>query len=130
MTVINEAGLYKLAFRSNKPEAEQLTDWVASEVMPSIRKHGAYMTPATLEKAILSPDFVIGLATRLKEERAQNAALAAEKAKVEFAKRQIEIEKARVELEGRVLHLQARKLRVLGPQHAPKIILRGKRASA
>jgi anti-repressor protein len=71
--IISEAGLYKLVFTSRKPEAEKFTDWVASEVIPSIRKHGAYMTPETLEKAILNPDFVIDLATRLKLEQQKRA---------------------------------------------------------
>lgn len=43
MLVINEAGVYKLAFRSNKPEAERFTDWVAGEVIPEIRKTGRYV---------------------------------------------------------------------------------------
>ncbi|MDQ3803087.1 MAG: Bro-N domain-containing protein [Acidobacteriota bacterium] len=41
--VISEAGVYKLAFRSNKPEAERFTDWVAGEVIPEIRKTGRYV---------------------------------------------------------------------------------------
>ena len=69
MAVITEAGVYKIAFTSQKPEAERFTDWVAEEVLPTIRQHGAYMTPEVIEKAIINPDFVIRLATRLKEER-------------------------------------------------------------
>ena len=46
---INEAGLYKLIFRSKNKQAEAFSDWVCSEVLPSIRKHGAYITK---EKAI------------------------------------------------------------------------------
>lgn len=69
MAIVSEAGVYKLVFTSRKPEAEAFTDWLASEVIPSIRKHGAYMTPATLEEAILNPDFGIRLLTSLKEER-------------------------------------------------------------
>jgi prophage antirepressor-like protein len=42
-TVISEAGVYKVAFRSNKPEAERFTDWVAGEVIPEIRKTGRYV---------------------------------------------------------------------------------------
>lgn len=42
LTVINEAGLYKLAFRSNKPEADQFVNWVAGTVLPSIRRTGSY----------------------------------------------------------------------------------------
>ena len=69
MAAINEAGLYRLIFRSRKPEAERFTEWVTSEVLPSIRKHGAYMTPETIEAALLNPDTIILLATRLKNEQ-------------------------------------------------------------
>ena len=55
--------------RSDKPQAEPFQDWVCGEVLPSIRKHGAYMTNDTLEKALTSPDFLIQLATNLKEEQ-------------------------------------------------------------
>jgi prophage antirepressor-like protein len=68
--VLNEPGLYKLTFRSNKQEAEKFGDWVSIEVLPSIRKHGAYMTTETIEKTLSNPDFIIGLATKLKEEQA------------------------------------------------------------
>lgn len=76
LTVLNEAGIYKIVFTSNKPEAEKFSDWIASDVLPSIRKHGAYMTPETIEKTLTDPDFIIGLATKLKEE--QQARMAAE----------------------------------------------------
>lgn len=69
LTAISEAGLYKLTFRSHAQFAEEFTDWVASEVLPTIRKHGAYMTPQTIEKALLNPDTIINLATQLKEEQ-------------------------------------------------------------
>lgn len=68
-TFIDESNLYKLVFQSRKPEAERFTDWVTSEVLPSIRKHGAYMTDEVLEEALLNPDYIIKLATKLKEER-------------------------------------------------------------
>ena len=71
---ITEAGLYKLAFTSRKPEAEKFTEWVASDVIPSIRQHGAYMTPETIEKVLADPDTIIQLATRLKEHQAEIAA--------------------------------------------------------
>ena len=48
--VITEAAVYKLAFRSNKPEADKFTNWVASEVLPAIRKTGAYATPKRPER--------------------------------------------------------------------------------
>lgn len=66
---LTESGVYKLVFKSHKPNAEKFTDWIADEVLPSIRKHGAYMTNETLEKALTSPDFLIQLATQLKEEQ-------------------------------------------------------------
>ena len=69
ITFINEANLYKLIFQSRKQEAQQFADWVTSEVLPSIRKHGAYMTENTIQKALTNPDFLIQLATQLKEEQ-------------------------------------------------------------
>jgi anti-repressor protein len=67
--LINESGLYSAILRSRKPEAKQFKKWVTAEVLPSIRKHGAYMTEDTLEKALTSPDFLIQLATQLKQEQ-------------------------------------------------------------
>lgn len=67
--IISEPGLYRLVMRSRKPEAKEFQRWVTHEVLPSIRKHGAYMTQQTLDKALTSPDFLIQLATKLKEER-------------------------------------------------------------
>lgn len=75
MTIINESGLYSLVFSSRLEGARQFKHWVTSEVLPSIRKHGAYMTPETIEKALLSPDFIIRLATKLKEEQEKNKKL-------------------------------------------------------
>ena len=66
---VSEDGLYDVILDSRKPEAKQFRKWVTSEVLPSIRKHGAYMTNETLEKALPSPDFLIQLATNLKEEK-------------------------------------------------------------
>ena len=67
--VINESGLYSSILRSRKPEAKQFKKWVTSEVLPSIRKHGAYLTDQTVEKVLTDPDFLIQLALNLKEER-------------------------------------------------------------
>lgn len=66
---VNETGLYSLILGSRKHEAKKFKRWVTHEVLPSIRKHGAYMTPETLEQAILNPDFAIGLLTNLKDEQ-------------------------------------------------------------
>jgi len=69
MTFVSEAGLYALVLTSNKPEAKSFKRWITHEVIPSIRKHGAYMTDDALEKALTSPDFLIRLATELKTEK-------------------------------------------------------------
>ena len=78
MTIINESGLYSLVLSSKLPTAKEFKHWVTHEVIPSIRKHGAYMTPETIEKAIYNPDFIINLATQLKDEQAKTAALTAD----------------------------------------------------
>lgn len=69
VTFITESGLYDVIIRSDSEKAKPFRKWVTSEVLPSIRKHGAYMTQETLEKALTSPDFLIQLATNLKEEK-------------------------------------------------------------
>src|SRR5699024_3955669 len=68
-TFVNEDGLYDVILDSRKPEAKRFRKWITSEVIPSIRKHGAYMTPETIEQALLNPDTIIQLATNLKEEQ-------------------------------------------------------------
>ena len=87
--VINESGLYSLVLSSKLPTAKKFKHWVTSEVLPSIRKHGAYMTEQTVEKALTSPDFLIQLATNLKKEQEARmkaeATLAEQKPKVLFA---------------------------------------------
>jgi len=69
MTFISEPNLYRVIFQSRKPIAEKFITWITSEVIPSIRKHGAYMTPQVIERSLTDPDFLIQLATTLKEER-------------------------------------------------------------
>ena len=66
---ISEPMVYKLAFKANNAVSEKFTDWLAVEVLPTIRKHGAYMTDSKLEEALLNPDTLINLATQLKDER-------------------------------------------------------------
>ena len=75
---ISEPGLYKLVGASHKPTAKRFNRWVTHEVLPTIRKHGAYMTPETIEKTLTNPDFIIRLATQLKDEQAKTALLTAE----------------------------------------------------
>lgn len=77
MSFIPESDLYRLVFRSKLPSAEQFTDWVTSEVLPSIRKHGAYMTPETLQAAISNPDYLLQVVTALKNETDKRKALEA-----------------------------------------------------
>lgn len=72
MTIINEAGVYKLVFTSRKPEAEEFTNWIATEVIPSIRRHGAYLTSQKIKEVLADPDTIIRLATQLKQERELN----------------------------------------------------------
>mgnify|MGYP000178260008 CR=1 FL=1 len=67
--LVNESGLYSLVLSSKLPTAKEFKRWVTHEVLPQIRKHGAYMTQQTLDKALTSPDFLIQLATKLKEEQ-------------------------------------------------------------
>ena len=69
MTVINESGLYSLIIGSKLPDAKKFKRWVTSEVLPTIRKHGAYMTPDKIDEILSDPDTIIKLATQLKTER-------------------------------------------------------------
>ncbi|ARE21277.1 MAG: phage antirepressor [Alkalibacterium sp.] len=68
-TIINESGLYEAIIGSKKKEVKPFKRWITHEVLPTIRKHGAYMTDAKLEEVLLNPDTLINLATQLKEER-------------------------------------------------------------
>lgn len=72
---ITEPQFYKLAIKANNETAERFQDWVTSEVLPSIRKHGAYMTNEKIEEILLSPDTLIKVATELKNEREKNVLL-------------------------------------------------------
>lgn len=75
---ITEGDVYRLIARSKLPSADKFERWVFDEVLPSIRKHGAYMTADTIQRAISDPDFLISLATTLKEEKEKNKVLIAE----------------------------------------------------
>lgn len=70
--ITNESGLYALVLSSKLPSAKKFKRWVTKEVLPSIRKHGAYMTPEKIQEVILNPDTIISLATKLKEEQQLN----------------------------------------------------------
>ena len=88
-TIINESGLYNVILRSDKPEAKPFRKWVTSEVLPTIRRHGMYATPDTVEKMLADPDTTIKLLETIKQERAARLALEAkaeaDKPKVLFA---------------------------------------------
>lgn len=87
--IIPESDVYRLIMRSNLPDAERFQDWVCEEILPAIRKHGGYLTPAKIEEALSDPDTLIRLATDLKAERQRRAALEqkveADRPKVVFA---------------------------------------------
>lgn len=67
--LVNESGVYDLIFNSKLPTAKRFKRWVTSEVLPSIRKHGAYMTSEKIEEILSDPDTIIKLAQELKRER-------------------------------------------------------------
>ena len=69
VTVINESGLYSLILSSKLQSAKEFKRWVTSEVLPTIRKRGAYLTDSAIEQTLTDPDFLIKLATQLKTER-------------------------------------------------------------
>lgn len=99
MLIISEQGLYFFLGRSDKPKALPYQMWVAGDVVPTIRKHGGYLTPAKLEEALTDPDTIIRLATNLKAEREKRQALeaqaAADRPKVVFAE-SIEVAKTSI----------------------------------
>lgn len=74
-TFINESNLYRVIFQSRKPNADKFTDWVVEDVLPTIRKHGGYLTNDKIEEVLLNPDTIIQLATQLKQEREEKEKL-------------------------------------------------------
>lgn len=98
---VNEQNLYKVIMRSDKPQAEPFQDWVCGEVLPSIRKNGAYMTTATIEKVMNDPDSWIKMLQALKESN--------EKAAHE--------REQRLAAEGRVGELEAKEV-----ENKPKVV--------
>jgi len=87
--IVNESGLYNVILRSDKPEAKKFKRWVTHEVLPQIRRHGAYITTSKLEEIMNDPDAWIKLLTALKDERQEKERLklqaAEDKPKVVFA---------------------------------------------
>jgi prophage antirepressor-like protein len=68
-TFVTESGMYDVIIRSDSPKAKPFRKWVTSEVLPTIRKHGGYLTPQKTEDLLMNPDLIIKMATSLKEER-------------------------------------------------------------
>ncbi len=81
-TFVNESGLYSLVMKSRLPSAKPFQKWVTSEVLPSVRKHGAYVTPKTQEEFLNDPDAMIHVLTNMKKER-EARVIAEEKAETE-----------------------------------------------
>lgn len=69
--VVNESGFYDVVLRSDKPEAKPFRRWVTNDVLPTIRRHGVYATPATIESMIADPSFAIELLQTLKNEQSR-----------------------------------------------------------
>ena len=72
---IDEGNLYRLIIKSKLPSAKRFEKWVMDYVLPSIRKHGAYMSKDVINKTLENPDFIIEMATKLKYERQQRKLL-------------------------------------------------------
>ena len=82
MAIITEGGLYSLIMRSRKPEAKSFKRWVTHDVLPSIRRHGMYATPQTVEDMLADPDTMIQTLKALKAERQRSAALMEDNARM------------------------------------------------
>lgn len=82
LSVISEAGLYSAVLGSKVPGARDFKRWVTHEVLPAIRRHGAYATAETVERLIADPDFAIRTFEALRDERERRRALEAENAEL------------------------------------------------
>lgn len=91
-TIVNESGLYDVILDSRKTQAKAFRRWVTSDVLPNIRQKGGYLTPEATEAALTDPDFIIRLATSLKEER--QARIEAEAAEAVAIERREKVEAA------------------------------------
>lgn len=100
MRALTESGLYTLIIRSDKQEAKPFRKWITAEVLPTIRKHGAYLTEQKVEEVLTDPDTIIKIATQLKEERAARQRLAEQN---ELHKQQLQIAAPKVQYYNEVL---------------------------
>ena len=99
IVLINESGLYSLILSSKIPGAKAFKRWVTDEVLPSIRKYGAFMTPEALEVAMCNPDYLLKVVTALKKESDARIALEKENAQLN---EKIETDKPLVEFANHV----------------------------
>ena len=83
LSFIPEGDVYRLIVHSKLPSAERFERWVFDEVLPSIRKHGAYITREKLWEVATSPEAMMKLCSDLLAEREENAALRQENAMLE-----------------------------------------------
>lgn len=101
-TLINQSGVISLVLSSKLPDAKKFKRWVTSEVIPSVMKHGAYMTDSKIEEVLTDPDTLIRLATQLKEERQEKKRLAEQvqiqAPKVEMAEKLLEADDASISM--------------------------------
>lgn len=70
-TFVTNLALNRILGKSEKPKAAPFQDWLYEDMLPSVQKHGAYLTPQKVEEVLLNPDTIITLATQLKTERAE-----------------------------------------------------------
>lgn len=85
MATVSEPGLYSLILRSRKREAKTFKRWITHDVIPTIRKHGMYATPQTIEAMLADPDTTIRILTELKTERERR--IEAERTKAQISSR-------------------------------------------
>lgn len=102
LTLINQSGVISLTLSSKLPDARKFKRWVTSEVIPSVMKHGAYLTDEKIEQVLTDPDTLIRLATQLKEERQEKKRLAEQvqlqAPKVEMAEKLLEADDANISM--------------------------------
>jgi len=89
VTIIPESDVFRLIMRSKLPQVEEIQDWVTSDILPSIRKHGMYATDDVIEKTFADPDSIIQILERLKKEKAEKARIASERDEAMRTKAQI-----------------------------------------
>lgn len=82
-TIVNEPGLYTLVLGSRKPEAKAFKRWITHDIIPSIRKHGLYMTPAKLQETLAKPENLMVILQTLADEQMKNAELTEANQKLE-----------------------------------------------